>query len=82
MHRTTFTITWETFMYRKIPIGLMNVRDNLQRVMEIFFIDDKYHFVAIYFDDMNYFSQSDEEHLKHLEIISQKCWRYGLSLNP
>ena len=39
--KTKFTIPWGTFMYAKIPFGLMNAREIFQRAMDIDFIDEK-----------------------------------------
>jgi hypothetical protein len=33
-------------------------------------------------DDITAFSKSDDEHLKHLKHVFQKCRRFGISLNP
>ena len=33
--KTTFTTPWGTFMYAKMPFGLMNVGANFQRAMDI-----------------------------------------------
>ena len=33
--KTAFTTPWGTFMYLKIPFGLMNTRETFQRVMDI-----------------------------------------------
>ena len=38
-------------------------------------------FVVIYLDDITVFSQSNDEHLKHLKQTFLKCIKYGLSLN-
>jgi hypothetical protein len=35
--KTTFTTPWGTFMYAKMPFGLMNAGDTFQRVMDIEF---------------------------------------------
>ena len=35
--KTTFTTPWGTFMYAKMPFGLMNVGATFQRVMDIAF---------------------------------------------
>lgn len=35
--KTTFTTPWDTFMYLKIPFGLMNAREIFQRTMDISF---------------------------------------------
>ena len=36
-HNTTFTTPWGTFMYVKIPFGLMNAGATFQRAMDIAF---------------------------------------------
>jgi hypothetical protein len=61
--KTTFTTPWGTFMYEKMPFGLMNAGDTFQRAMNIAFIGEKDRFVVIYLDDFTIFLASDEEHL-------------------
>jgi hypothetical protein len=80
--KTTFTTPWGTFMYAKIPFGLMNAGETFQRAMDIAFADEKDKFIVIYLDDITVFSNSDDEHLKHLKRVFQKCRRFGISLNP
>ena len=81
-HKTTFTTPWGTFMYVKIPFGLMNAGATFQRAMDIAFSDEIGHFIVIYLDDLTVFSKTEEEHLKHLRKVFEKCRWYGLSLNP
>ena len=38
---TTFTTPWGTFMYAKMPFGLMNARATFQRAMDIAFLEEK-----------------------------------------
>ena len=33
-------------------------------------------------DDITVYSKTEEEHLKHLRKVFEKCRRFGLSLNP
>jgi hypothetical protein len=80
--KTTFTTPWGTFMYAKMPFGLMNAGATFQRAMDIAFIGEKDKFVVIYLDDITMFSQSDKEHYDHLKRVFLKCRRFGLSLNP
>ena len=65
--KTTFTTPWGTFMYDKIPFRLMNAGATFQRAMDMDFVREKDKFVVIYLDDITVFSQSDDEHLKHLK---------------
>ena len=81
-HKTAFTTPWGTFMYVKVPFGLMNVGATFQRAMDIAFSEDIGYFIIIYLDDINVFSKTDEEHLIHLRKVFEKCWKFGLSLNP
>jgi hypothetical protein len=80
--KTTFTTPWGTFMYAKMPFGLMNAGENFQRAMDIAFADEKDKFIVIYLDDITVYSVSDDEHLKHLRRDFQKCRKFGISLNP
>ena len=65
--KTTFTTPWGTFMYDKMPFGLMNVGATFQRAMDIVIFGGKDRFMVIYLDDITIFSKSDDEHLQHLE---------------
>jgi ribonuclease HI len=80
--KTAFTTPWGTFVYEKMPFGLMNAGATFQRAMDIAFIGEKDKFVLIYLDDITVFSSSHELHLQHLRKTFLKCRRYGISLNP
>jgi hypothetical protein len=79
---TTFTTPWGTFMYAKIPFGLMNARETFQRAMDITFVGERDNFLVIYMDEIKIFSKSDKEHGQDLRKVFSKCRRFGLSLNP
>ena len=81
-HKTAFTTPWGTFMYVKMPFGLMNAGATFQRAMDIAFSEDIGYFIIIYLDDITFFSKTDEENLIHLKKVFEKCRKYGLSLNP
>jgi hypothetical protein len=80
--KTTFTTPWGTFMYDKMPFGLMNAGATFQCDMDITFVSERDKFVVIYLDDLTVFSKSDEDHLIHLKQTFEKSHRFGLSLNP
>jgi hypothetical protein len=80
--KMTFTTPWGTFMYAKMPFGLMNAGETFQRAMNIAFIREKDNFMVIYLDDITVFSRSDKEHYCHPRKVFLKCHRFGLSLNP
>ena len=70
--KTAFTTPWGTFMYNKMPFGLMNVGATFQRAMDIAFVGEKYRFVIIYLDDITVYSKSDEDHSKNLKQVFDK----------
>ena len=68
-------------MYAKMPFGLMNAGAVFQRDMDIDFVGLKDKFVLIYLDDLTIYSNSHEEHLKHLRRVFLKCRKFGISMN-
>ena len=80
--KTNFTTPWGTFMYSKMPFGLINAGATFKRAMDIAFSKERDKFVAIYLDDITVFSKNDEKHIQHLERVFQKCMKFGVSLNP
>lgn len=80
--KTTFTTPWGTFMYSKMPFGLMNVGETFQRAMDISFSEEKDKFMVTYLDDITVYSKTNENHLQHLERMFLKCIKFGVSLNP
>jgi hypothetical protein len=69
-------------MYVKMPFGLMNAGATFQREMDIAFVEDIGKYIVIYLDDVTMYSQSDDEHLRHLRPVFEKCRKFGISLNP
>ena len=49
---TYFTTPWGTFMYAKMPFGLMNAGVTFHRAMDLAFVGLKDKFVLIYLDDL------------------------------
>ena len=80
--KTAFTTPWGTFMYAKIPFGLMNAGATFQRAMYIAFAEEMDKILVIYLDDITVFFKSYEEHAAHLRRVFKKCRRFGISLNP
>jgi len=80
--KTAFTTPWGTFMYAKMPFGLMNVGATFQRAMDLDFVGLKDKFVLIYLDDLTVYSHNHHDHLQHLRRVFLKCRRFAISLNP
>ena len=67
--KTTFRTNWGTFVYRRMPFGLINVGATFQRAMDIDFRDLIGRSVVVYLDDVTIFSKKREEHAFHLKQI-------------
>lgn len=76
-----FYYTLVYIMYDNMPFGLMNVGENFQRDMKIYFGYEKGKFIVLYLDDMTVVSKYDEHHLQHLKHVFKKCWNFWHSLN-
>ena len=77
--KTAFTTPWGTFMYAKMPFGMMNAGATFQRAMDLAFIGLKDKFVLIYLDDLTVYSHSHHDHLQHLRRVFLKCYTKILS---
>jgi hypothetical protein len=80
--KTAFTTPWGTFMYLRMPFGLMNAGATFQRAMDFAFRDLIPKIIEIYQDDLTVVSKERKDHLSHLRIVFERCRKYGISLNP
>jgi hypothetical protein len=80
--KRAFTTPRGTFMYDKIPFGLINAGVNIKRAMDIDFVGERDKFIVIYLDDMTIFSKTYEDHIKYLRKNFVKCRNFVLYLNP
>ena len=79
--KVAYNTPWGTFMYAKIPFGLMNAGDTFQHTMDIVFAEEKDKFVVVYMDNITMYSRYDREHIKNLDKVFLKCKKYRISLN-
>lgn len=56
-NKIAFTTPQGTFMYARMPFGLINVGETFQRAMYITFMGEQDKFVVVYFDDIMVFSK-------------------------
>jgi ribonuclease HI/transposase InsO family protein len=80
--KTAFTTPWGTFMYLRMPFGLMNAGATFQRAMDYAFRDLIQKIIEIYQDDLTVVSKERKDHLSHLRTVFERCREYGISLNP
>ena len=80
--KTTFRTKWGTFVYRRIPFGLINTRETFQRAMDIAFHGLISQSVVVYLDNVTVYCKKREEQMFHLKQIFERCRKYDISLNP
>ena len=81
VERAAFGTRWGTFCYKVVPFGLENAGATYQRAMVALFQDMIHHEIEVV-DDMIARSQTVEEHLDHLQKLSERLKKYKLRLNP
>ena len=82
MEKITFVTQWGTFCYKVMPFGLKNAGATYQHAMVALFHDMIHHEIEVYVDDMIARSQTEEEHLDHLQKLFDRLKLYKLRLNP
>ncbi|CAJ2651927.1 unnamed protein product [Trifolium pratense] len=82
MEKTTFITPWGTFCYKVMPFGLKNAGATYQRAMVTLFHDMIHKEIEVYVDDMIAKSQTEEDHLVHLQKLFERLRKFKLRLNP
>lgn len=69
-----------SYRFRVTPFGLKGAGATFQKTMaEVVLRDYIYHFVLVYLDDIVIFSNSWEEHIRHLEMVMERLALHGLT---
>ena len=80
-HKIAFATEWGVFAYRVMPFGLTNAPATFQRLTSHAFKEYLRLFLEIFMDDLCVHSVDREEHIRHLELLFQKCRVYRICLN-
>ena len=78
--KTAISTPFGLFEFFRMPFGLRNAAQTFQR-----FIDEVLRgldFVYAYIDDLLIASDSEDEHLRHLELLFERLSSYGIFINP
>ena len=65
--KTAFTTPWGTYVYVRMPFGLINAGVTFQRAMDVAFAQFKDKFMVIYQDDLTTYYKEAKDHYGHLE---------------
>ncbi|KAL2243926.1 UNVERIFIED_CONTAM: Retrovirus-related Pol polyprotein from transposon 17.6 [Sesamum indicum] len=79
--KTTFTCSFGTFAYRRMPFGLCNAPATFQRCMVSIFSDFVEHFIEVFMDDFTVYGNSFEDCLEKLTKVLERCIEKNLVLN-
>ncbi|KAJ9553266.1 hypothetical protein OSB04_017311 [Centaurea solstitialis] len=80
-NKTTFTCSYGTFAYRRMPFGLCNAPATFQRCMMAIFSDMVERSIEIFIDDFSVFGPSFDSCLANLEAVLKRCEETSLVLN-
>ena len=64
--KSTFTTPWGTYVYMRMPFGLINAGATFQRAVDVAFKDYINKFMVVYQDDLTTYSKKAEDHCRHL----------------
>jgi len=74
------------FQFRVMPFGLTNAPAAFQRLMQTVLMGlnpvGGNHFLFVYMDVLILFSETLEDHLRHLQLVIQRLQDAGLKLKP
>lgn len=79
---TSFCVPWNLYQYTRVPMGLAVGAQTLTRLLDMIFHDLKFKIVFNYLDDLLVYSESWDEHVKHLEEVLKRLKGAGLTVNP
>lgn len=79
--KTAFSFRGKLYEFNRMPFGLCNAPATFQRAMDRIFRKENRIFVIPYLDDIIVYSESEEEHQKHLGIVLGEIRSAGLKLN-
>ncbi|RVW73695.1 Retrovirus-related Pol polyprotein from transposon 17.6 [Vitis vinifera] len=79
--KTTFTCSFGTYAYRRMPFGLCNAPATFQRCVLSIFNDIVERIMEVFMDDITIYGGTFEECLVNLEAVLKRCIEKDLVLN-
>jgi len=78
--KTAFECHNGASQYKRMPLGLTNAPATLQRALEIILFGVKWQSCLIYLDDVIVYSQTEEEHIGHVDHVLRLRREAGVTL--
>nr|KYP53754.1 Enzymatic polyprotein [Cajanus cajan] len=79
-YKTTFIVPFGQYEWNVMPMGLKNAPSEFQNIMNTI-LNPYSKFALVYIDDVLIFSESIEQHLKHLKIFKNLIKRNGMVIS-
>lgn len=79
-YKTTFNLPFGQYEWNVMPFGLKNAPSKFQNLMNNIF-NPYQNFILVYINDILIFSQSIDQHWKHLAILKYVIQKNGLALS-
>jgi hypothetical protein len=79
---TAFNTEWGKYQWNRVPMGLKGATSYFQEVMEEVLHGLVGEICEIYIDDIIVFAKTEEELLRHLDLILERIKEVGLVINP
>ena len=79
--KTTFTCTFGSFAYKRMPFGLCNAPATFQRCMMSIFSDYVENIIEVFMDDFSIYGDSFDACLSNLSLVLKRCMDSNLVLN-
>ena len=82
VEKTAFNTKYGQFEYPVLPMGLCNAPATFQTLMNEVFHDCIDQFVVVYLDDLLVYSKTQEDHIRHLELVLFRLEKEQLYVSP
>lgn len=79
--KTAFISKYGTYEYNVMPFGLCNAPATFQRLMNNVLGDTLWKYTMDYIDDISIFSETWEDHLRHIEEVLKRLKKAKLKIN-